>query len=53
MRDNARAREGDTVREIAARVTERKCSATKANRTEEPSRFFNLRTLKTEFWVKG
>ena len=35
------------------RERERKCSATKANHTEEPSRFFNLRTLKTEFWVKG
>ena len=35
------------------RERERKCSATKADRTEEPSRFFNLRTLKTEFWVKG
>ena len=35
-----RGREGERERE-------RKCSATKADRTEEPSRFFNLRTPKT------
>ena len=29
------------------RERERKCSATKADRTEKPSRFFNLRTPRT------